>query len=130
MGQRGRWLATYGGDHTAHLWDLDGENPFSSPTVFPHDFVRTMAISPDGRWLVTGGGTFPKELQPKVYSDVRLWDLSAADPTESPIELKGHQQAVLGLKMSQDSRWLATVGHNGEARLWDLSADSPTFQEF
>ena len=42
--------------------------------------VDALAISPDGRWLVTGSGD----------KTARLWDLTAAEPEKTARVLAGH----------------------------------------
>jgi hypothetical protein len=77
--------------------------------------VRALAISPDGRWLVTGS-------QDKT---ARLWDLKADDPAKTARVLSGHQGYVRALAISPDGRWLVTGSNDTTARLWDLKADDP-----
>lgn len=66
------------------------------------------AVSPDGRWLVTGGQDVPL-----------LWPLAGAG---APIALKEHTKTLDGAAFSADGRWLLTGGYDGGARLWDLAA--------
>lgn len=121
-GLGGRCLATANpDDNAACLWDLHSEDPSSPPMMFRHEFVRAVAISPDGRWLVTGAGR-----SRRGPGDARVWELGAQDPTASPIVLAGHEYPVTWLSMSRDSRWLATAAYAGRAQLWDLTADDPT----
>ena len=78
--------------------------------------VKSRAMSPDGRWLVTG------------HRDgiARLWDLTLPDPSQNPVELAAHGREVSALAISSDSRWLATATTTKSAvRLWDLAAVSP-----
>jgi WD40 repeat protein len=74
-----------------------------------------MAISPDGRWLVTGS-------QDKT---ARLWDMKSDDPTATARVLSGHKAWVNALTISPDGRWLVTGSYDNTARLWDLEADDP-----
>ncbi len=71
----GRWLVTASGDaltangdHTARIWDLSASDPSTSPRILRghSDQIWFVAISPDSRWLVTGGRD----------GSARIWDLS------------------------------------------------------
>ena len=81
-----------------------------------------MAISPDGRWVATGGAGYATDLPDRV---VRLWNLTKPDPTVSPLVLLGHERGITSLAMSGDGRWLVTGSEDGSARLWDLRAANP-----
>lgn len=75
--------------------------------------IRSLAISGDSRWLVSGSedGT------------ARLWDLGAAHPAVSAAVLSGGGAAVGSLLISPDSRYLATSDGVGAVRLWHLRLD-------
>ena len=53
---------------------------------------------------------------------IRLWDLTQADPSIDPISLRGHEEYVQHLVIS--NRRLATSSKDKPLRLWDLDADA------
>ncbi len=76
------------------------------------DAVTAVVISPDGKWLVTGSAD----------TTARLWNLTAADPAASSIELVGHAKPITALAISPDSKLLATGSEDATVRIWDLTA--------
>ncbi len=71
-----------------------------------------MAISPDGKRLVTGSGDGD--------GTARLWDLSAAEPEKTARVLAGNTNFVNAVAISGDGRWLVTGSGDGTARIWPL----------
>jgi hypothetical protein len=68
-----------------------------------------VALSPDGRWLVTGGDD----------QVVRVWDLATEKVYK---ELAGHEGAVERLAFSADGKVLVSGGAEGTALVWDFAA--------
>ena len=70
------------------------------------DVVRHAAWSPDGRRIATASDR-----------TVRVW---GADGTSQPLELDGHEGAVISVAWSPDGRRIVTGSHDGTARVWSL----------
>jgi len=77
--------------------------------ILPHERVRYVEFSPDGKWLVTASGDYT----------VRLWN---ADNGKLITVLQGHTDEVSHATFSPDGKWLVTASRDKTARLWD--ADS------
>ena len=116
----GKWLAAGSGLGRVLLWDLTRKLPLGilAPTrslrvepelqegAFPPP-VRSVAFSPDARWLAAGAG-----------ESGLLWDLHNL---EQPALKQKHVGWVLALAFSHDGRWLASGSQGRTIRLWDLA---------
>lgn len=76
--------------------------------------VKSLALSPEGKTLVSGGedGT------------IRLWDLTVPEPKVRTV-LKGHRRSVTALAFSADGRMIASGSEDGTVRLWDMDGPAP-----
>jgi MTH538 TIR-like domain (DUF1863)/WD domain, G-beta repeat len=75
--------------------------------------VLTVAVSPDGHRLVSGG----------TDTTVRLWNADTGHPIGAP--LTGHTAAVHGVAFSPDGHRLATASLDTTVRLWDAHSGQP-----
>jgi len=120
----GKFLASGSQDTTARIWEIshvfNTDSQELTPTIQTfllrgHEgSINTLAFSPDGDFLVTGG----------YDTSVRIWDLSADDPTSQPIILEGHEDWITSLAFSPEGRILATGSRDTTARAWDLNIDN------
>ena len=82
------------------VWDLTTPDANIDPVVLGGDLkeVKTLAISPDGKWLAAGSNDHI----------VRLWVLG--NLKISPLVLTGHTAFIQTLAFSSDGKWLASGG--------------------
>ncbi len=79
---------------------------YAMPGVAHRDLVNSLAFSPDGNLLASGG-----------YREVKLWR-RPRDVQKFKIS-KALRGAVLSIAASADGKWMATGGDDGSIRLWN-----------
>ncbi len=95
--------------HGAAVWDVaSGQLLFR---LEGHDGgVKTVAYSPDGKLIATGGNDHT----------IRLWDATTGKEMR---RLEDGTGAVEALAISPDGKFLASAGQDGIARLWRLGTE-------
>ncbi len=78
--------------------------------------VRSVALSPDGRFLAVGSGNDSE-------ATVTLWSFDRRDA--APILLRGHSLQIDSLAFSPDGRTLASGSDDQVVRLWELPSGHP-----
>ncbi|NUQ61373.1 MAG: protein kinase [Pirellulales bacterium] len=128
----GEMLAAAAADNTVRLWNVKTGKPWSGPEVhvselpptgqvldrrtLPMANVMSVAFSPDGRILASGGGALGQD------AVLQLFDARTGDKRTS---LQGHTNSVLSAAFAPDGRWLATASMDGTVRLWEMRGGKP-----
>jgi WD40 repeat protein len=79
--------------------------------VCPHEagWIRGVDVSPDGRWVATGGSD----------RTLRLWAWSDGRPADEPArQVAAHDGWVEAVAFSPDAELMATAGADGAVKLW------------
>ncbi len=114
----GQWLASSGADGIVRLWDLrQGKYPPECDAVYSTvarqllghtEQVYTVAFSPDGRLLASGG----------VDRVIYLWEVATGKALHI---LDGHQATVKAVAFSPDGTVIASGSADRTVRLWSLA---------
>lgn len=80
--------------------------------------VRHAAFSPDGRMLLTTGGSDNGAAPQPPSAEIRIWDVSRQRTLAA---MQGHQDAVLCGAFTPDSQTLVTGSRDGTLIVWDVS---------
>src|SRR5262249_30526491 len=116
--------------HKFHVYDRTTGKEERSFGLAEGNLVANMAISPDGKWLVTAGGQ--KGNNPPIWPRdrfVRLWNLQEGTVART-IEFP-EDQGVRSLAFTPDSGTLIaglsglTSGSSAAVRTWDVASGKP-----
>jgi WD40 repeat protein len=112
-------------DRRVAIWHLDGkETTVKNLTAVPgalacaHDagWVRCVDVSPDGKWVVTGGSD----------RRLKLWAFANTKPADKPArDTEAHAGWVEGVTFSPDGKRLVTVGADCAVKVWNAADLSP-----
>jgi WD40 repeat protein len=106
----GKYLAAMGKDERMTVWDAQtGEPQFTLPEGSA--LVLSVAFSPDGKRLVSGGTRTGGK-----SGEVDMWDV---DTGQHMLTLKGHTDAVTSLAFSPDGKRLVSGSEDTTVKVWE-----------
>ena len=109
----GKMLASSGGKGDVRLWDVDSQRV--QPLDGPQGSVLGLAFSPDGGYLVAGGGEAAKTF---------VWDVRNSIPRH--VVTLTDQAAPGALAFSSDSKMLAVSGWSDRVFIYDTQTWRPS----
>ncbi|HJY79653.1 MAG TPA: hypothetical protein VKK81_01010, partial [Candidatus Binatia bacterium] len=89
-----------------------------SPLTGHSGTVQSVAFSPDGKTLASGGCGDSSCEEDKIL----LWDVASRQPLSPP--LTGHTHRVYSVAFSPDGKTLASGSNDKTIILWDVSLES------
>ncbi len=104
---------------TVKLVELSSGKELPGPSRHK-DWVSSVAFSPDGKLLVSAGGSEfkPARNGSQTSGEAKLWDVAARLELG---QLTGHTSKILSAVFSPDGQTLATGSADRTARLWDVA---------
>jgi WD40 repeat protein len=104
-------LIVAGGDFGVGLWNAGTGQLIHSWRGYG---LKSVAISPDGRFVAAGGSTFDDAN--REIPDLRMFDAATGELIRN---LNGHMDAISSVAFSSDGRFILSGSVDGSARLWD-----------
>lgn len=101
-----------GRDGTIRVFDVE-DGGVSQQFDGHQSGVRSLALGPRGRRLVSGG------------SEVKLWDAASGEELFSPRE---HRNGALAVSFSADAKMIASAAADGTIAIWESSGSSAQWQ--
>jgi WD40 repeat protein len=102
-------FASVSSDHRVMLWGMESKTPLSIFTAHTQA-VKTLAFSPDGKLLATGGDD----------GLIQIWDLDHRELTQT---LSAHRWTISGLSFLADSNTLISASWDGNIKFWQVSSE-------
>jgi WD40 repeat protein len=120
-------------DPGPRVWDISTGEELHHLTGHTHT-VTAVAITPDERRVLTGGGNCFQRSSPEFT--LKIWDAGTGQLAKS---LETHRGPVVGIRVTPDGRWAVSAGgacphapqdYDGSIRVWDLAQEAlaATFQ--
>lgn len=107
----GKYIATASDDSTAHVWEIGGREWVVLTSGLKDSLVRCVAFSPGSHYIVIGG----------VEMNVVVWEWKAGEKNEKErVSLKGHNDTVMDVLVTNDSRHIVSSSYDGTVRVWDI----------
>ncbi|MFW6690610.1 WD40 repeat domain-containing protein [Streptomyces sp. MAR4 CNX-425] len=110
-------IVTGGGEGTVRVFDLATGAP-AGPEIRAHELVAGVAVTPDGRKIVSAGHEDGED------GVLRVWDLADGTPVGGPVA--AHRSVVTGLAVTPDSTRAVSGGVDGRMHLTALDGSGRT----
>jgi WD40 repeat protein len=105
-------------DGTAALWDLFSANEVRRFEGHEGGVVD-VEFTPDGKYVLSAGGSDLRYDVPGVDNSIRQWELETGEQVQI---LEGHTDVLIDLEVSPDGRRAVSTASDDSVRLWDLDS--------
>lgn len=116
LSQDGNYALSVADDNTIVIWDLREASEYRR-LVGHESPIGGLAITPEGKYALTGSGSICFCGIPGKDNSVRFWDVSSG---EQIYKLEGHQDYVTMTHMTPDGKLGISSSLDGTVRVWDL----------
>lgn len=117
LGQKSEDFGAKNDPETITLWDVEtGQKKASLKTESV--IVHSVAVSPDGNLLASGGSSFPGPMG-EFIGELIVWDIKTQ---KTRAKLLGHNSSITGVCFSPDGKILASSSTDDTVMLWNLSS--------
>jgi WD40 repeat protein len=99
------WIVSGSEDHTIKVWELSTGQEIRTLAGHAGFFVRSIAISPDGKFLASAGDDI-----------IKLWDVETGEEIRT---LSGHSSIIQRLVFSPDGKVLVSAGNDKTIKFWN-----------
>jgi WD40 repeat protein len=106
----GQKIISGSADKTTRLWDLQAGKEIEEARIVGEQKVDLVAVSSDGRWVVTAGGQVHKV----KGNELRKGSVKT---------FEGHSLGITCINISMDNKLLASGSWDGTVRIWSLDTD-------
>jgi WD40 repeat protein len=106
-----------------YLWDVATQQRIGSPLKGHNSPVYSLAFSPDGKTLASGGGGNDYYGGSGSGYSIVLWNVVKGQALGPSLE--GHKNEVLSLAFSPDGKVLASGSADETVKLWDVARLKP-----
>ena len=106
-GQQGQIVASCGSDGSVHVWNVSTTPPQSHMFSLGDQPLSTLAVSPDQRWIATGGFG---------AAWLRDWTVDETRACKLPVG----QTTVTSVVIDPDGRYIVAACADGSISIWDL----------
>jgi WD40 repeat protein len=107
------------GDKTIRLWNAETGEMLRPPLEGHEDWVRAVALSPDGKHIVSGSDD----------KTIQLWDAATGEILQ-PL-LVGHKNGVWAVAFSSDGKHIVSGSDDKTIRVWNAETGGmlqPSFE--